>query len=128
MSKTGKRKRGRPPKKPLVLPEFKSDSEIKDYLIQMALKLNLELYENATKKNNIKNPTVSRAKTYQIKTAIESLKITSSLISSKQLDNLEKRFNSFEIGLVNNSEEAKIEFERLTEDFKEAKELKRSFI
>ena len=117
-----KRKRGRPPKKKMVLPEFKSDKEIREYLIQEALKLNLELTEKALKKNDVKNASTYRAKIFGIKTAIESLKITDNLVKNKQLDNIEARFDSFEIGLVENNDEAIIEFERLHSDFKEFKE------
>ena len=58
-----KRKRGRPPKKKVELPEFKSENEIRDYILSTSLELALECKEIAKKKNNIKKPSVANAKT-----------------------------------------------------------------
>ena len=95
-----KRKRGRPKKKPKELPVFKSDSEIRNYLIQEGLKLSLELIDLATKKNNIKKPEVARAKTQQYKTALESLKVVNTLLKDKQLTELEDKLQLMEEGIT----------------------------
>ena len=100
MTVTKKRKRGRPKKKPLELPKFSSDEEIREFLISESLKLNIQLIDIATKKNNIKNPTVSRAKATQYKTAIESLKITDSLLKNKQISEIQTKLKLMEEGLT----------------------------
>lgn len=94
-----KRKRGRPKKKPKELPKFKSDSEIRKYLIEEGLRLTLELIEVATKKNNIKKPEVARAKTQQYKTALESLKVVNTLLKDKQLTEIEDKLQLMEEGI-----------------------------
>ena len=99
-NKTKKDGRGRPKKKPKELPEFKSDSEIRDYLIAEGLKLSLELIEMATKKNNIKKPEVTRAKTQQFKTALESLKVVNTLVKDKEIDVLAEKVKLMEEGLI----------------------------
>ena len=95
-----KRKRGRPKKKPKELPKFKSDSDIRKYLIQEGLRLALELIELATKKNNIKKPEVARAKTQQYKTALESLKVVNTLLKDKQLTEIEDKLQLMEEGIT----------------------------
>ena len=97
---TKKRGRGRPRKKPKELPKFKSDSEIRKYLIQEGLRLSLELIEVATKKNNIKKPEVARAKTQQYKTALESLKVVNTLLKDKQLTEIEDKLQLMEEGIT----------------------------
>lgn len=96
---TKKRPRGRPRKKPKELPKFKSDSEIRKYLIQEGLRLSLELIELATKKNNIKKPEVARAKTQQYKTALESLKVVNTILKDKQLTEMEDKLQLMEEGI-----------------------------
>ena len=107
-NKPKKRGRGRPKKKPKELPKFKSDSEIRKYLVNEGLRLSLELIELATKKNNIKKPEVARAKTQQYKTALESLKVVNTLLKDKQLTEIEDKLQLLEEGItaslvVNNS-------------------------
>ena len=100
IEKTKKRKRGRPKKKPKELPKFKSDSDVRKYLIQEGLKLSLELIEVATKKNTIKKPEVARAKTQQYKTALESLKVVNTLLKDKQLTEIEDKLQLMEEGIT----------------------------
>lgn len=95
-----KRKRGRPKKEPKKLPKFKSDSDIRKYLVQEGLRLTLELIELATKKNNIKKPEVARAKTQQYKTALESLKVVNTLLKDKQLTEMEDKIQLMEEGIT----------------------------
>lgn len=99
-NKPTKRKRGRPKKKPKELPKFKSDSDIRKYLIEEGLRLALELIELATKKNNIKKPEVARAKTQQYKTALESLKVVNTLLKDKQLTEIEDKLQLMEEGIT----------------------------
>ena len=99
-TKPKKRKRGRPKKEPKELPKFKSDSDVRKYLIQEGLKLSLELIEVATKKNNIKKPEVARAKTQQYKTALESLKVVNTLLKDKQLTEIEDKLQLMEEGIT----------------------------
>lgn len=99
-TKPKKRGRGRPRKKPKELPKFKSDSDIRRYLIEEGLRLSLELIELATKKNNIKKPEVARAKTQQYKTALESLKVVNTLLKDKQLTEIEDKLQLMEEGIT----------------------------
>ena len=87
-------------KEPKELPKFKSDSDVRKYLIQEGLKLSLELIEVATKKNNIKKPEVARAKTQQYKTALESLKVVNTLLKDKQLTEIEDKLQLMEEGIT----------------------------
>ena len=99
-NKPKRKKRGRPKKEPKQLPKFKSDSDIRKYLIQEGLRLSLELIELATKKNNIKKPEVARAKTQQYKTALESLKVVDTLLKNKQLTEMEDKLQLMEEGIT----------------------------
>ena len=104
-----KKKRGRPKKKPKELPKFKNSNEIRKYLTQQGLLLSLELIEIATKKNNIKNPSIARAKTNQYKTALDGLKITASLLKDEQITEIEEKIKLMEEGIlasatINNNE------------------------
>lgn len=116
---TNKKKRGRPKDKTLkeLIPDFKNDTEIKDYLIQQGIYINFLMVQSALKKNNIKNPTISRAKTYERKAALDGLKITESMINNKTLDELKAKFEAFEMGLLTNNAEAKFEFEKMVDEF-----------
>ena len=100
MANKPKRKRGRPRKQQKQIPKFENDNDVREFLISESLKLNIELIEIATKKNNIKNPTVSRAKATQYKTALESLKITNSLLKDKQLNEIQTKLKLMEEGLT----------------------------
>ena len=111
-NQTPKRKRGRPKKKPREIPKFETDKEIREFLVNESLKLNIELIDIATKKNNIKNPTVSRAKATQYKTALEGLKTTDSILKNKQIDDIKETIKRLESNLLtiqlsesNNTEE-----------------------
>lgn len=121
---TTKKKRGRPKEKPIedLIPKFKSDNEIRDYLIEQSLYLNVLLIERAKKKNNIKNPAIARAKVFEIKSAIESLKITNSILHDKNLDVLKEKLDSFELGLIAEDDDANFEFEKLSEEFDKIKQ------
>lgn len=104
-----KKKRGRPKKKPKELPKFKNSNEIRKYLTQQSLLLTLELVEIATKKNNIKNPSIARAKNNQYKTALEGLKTTASLLKDEQITEIEEKIKLMEEGIlasatINNNE------------------------
>lgn len=92
-----KKEKRKAKKKPKELPIFKSDSEIRKYLIEEGLRLALELIELATKKNNIKKPEVARAKTQQYKTALESLKVVDTLLNNKQLTEMEDKLQLMEV-------------------------------
>ena len=94
-----KRRRGRPKKEPKQLPKFKSDSDVREYLINKGLRLSLELIELATKKNNIKKPAVARAKIQQYKVALESLKVVNGLLKDKQLTEVEDKLQLMEEGI-----------------------------
>lgn len=112
MANKPKRKRGRPRKQQKQIPKFENDNDVREFLISESLKLNIELIEIATKKNNIKNPTVSRAKATQYKTALEGLKITNSILKDMQIDEIKDSIKRMEANLLtihlnrnNNTEE-----------------------
>lgn len=130
-----KRKRGRPPKKKAELPEFKSENEIREYILRCSLELALESKEVAQKKNNIKKPQVANAKNQQYKTAIQSYKVANEILKDLQINKLEEKLQLMEEGLiasVNNSNEDKEEaseetlekIEKLTELTEQLAELK----
>ena len=100
MADKTKRKRGRPRKQPKQIPKFETEKEIREFLVSESLKLNVELIDIATKKNNIKNPTISRAKATQYKTALEGLKTTDSLLKNKQIDEIKETIKRMEQNLL----------------------------
>jgi len=102
-NKVPKRKRGRPKKPKPKLPEFKSDREIREYILNTCLQLALELKEQALKKNNIKKAAISNAKNQQYKTALKSLETVNSILKDKQLDNLEEKLQLMEEGIITSS-------------------------
>ena len=95
-----KRKRGRPPKKKAELPEFKSENEIREYILRCSLELALESKEVAQKKNNIKKPQVANAKNQQYKTAIQSYKVANEILKDLQINKLEEKLQLMEEGLI----------------------------
>ena len=130
-----KRKRGRPPKQKAVLPDFKSENDIREYILRCSLELALESKEVAQKKNNIKKPQVANAKNQQYKTAIQSYKVANEILKDLQINKLEEKLQLMEEGLiasVNNSNEDKEEaseetlekIEKLTELTEQLAELK----
>lgn len=94
-----KRPRGRPPKKPVEKPVFKSDRDVRDFLIKEGIELSLEAIAIAKKKNNIKNPKIANAKNQQYKTALSSLKVIDGILKNKQIDKLEEQLQLMEEGL-----------------------------
>ena len=95
-----KKKRGRPPKKKAELPEFKSENEIREYILRCSLELALESKEVAQKKNNIKKPQVANAKNQQYKTAIQSYKVANEILKDLQINKLEEKVQLMEEGLI----------------------------
>ena len=100
-----KRKRGRPEKVKAKLPEFTSEKEIRKYILDSTLELTLELKEIATKKNNIKKPSVSNAKNQQYKTALTSLKVANEILKDLQINKIEEQVKLIEDGLILSSED-----------------------
>ena len=102
-NKPVKRKRGRPKKPKEKLPEFKSDREIRQYILDTGLELTLKLKEQALKTNNIKKAPISNAKNQQYKTALKSLETVNNILKDKQLDNLEEKLQLMEEGIIASS-------------------------
>lgn len=94
-----KRRRGRPPKKPVEKPVFKSDRDVRDFLISEGIDLTISALEMAKKKNNIKNPKIANAKNQQYKTALTGLKVIDRILKNKQIDKLEEQLQLMEEGL-----------------------------
>lgn len=95
-----KRKRGRPPKKKAELPTFKDENDIREYILQCSLELSLEVKEIATKKNNIKKPSVANAKNQQYKTAISSFKVANEILKDLQINKLSEKVQLMEEGIL----------------------------
>ena len=95
------------PRQPNVfwLPEFTSEKEIRKYILDSTLELTLELKEIATKKNNIKKPSVSNAKNQQYKTALTSLKVANEILKDLQINKIEEQVKLIEDGLILSSED-----------------------
>ena len=122
-----KRKRGRPPKKKAVLPEFKSENDIREYILRCSLELSLEVKEIANRKNNIKKPSIANAKNQQYKTALTSLKVANEILKDLQINKLEEKVQLMEEGLIastvaNNSSEVEAS-EETTEKINKLTEL-----
>lgn len=100
--KTTKRKRGRPPKKPVELPTFNNEMEIREYILNSSLELALECKEIASKKNNIKQHNIANAKNQQYKTALTSLKVANDILKDLQLNRLEEKIQVIEDSLNSN--------------------------
>ena len=129
-----KRKRGRPPKKKAELPTFNNENEIRDYILNTSLELALECKEIASKKNNIKKPSVANAKNQQYKTAIQSFKVANEILKDLQINKLEEKVQLMEEGLIASanvkteepSEETVEKIEKLAELTEQLAELKES--
>ena len=117
INKPKKRGRGRPKKQKIEMPKFENDAEFRQYLIDIGLQIVLEMKDQALKKNNIKKPEIARAKTSQYKTVLDAIKTVNNILKDKQIDLLESKFNSFEMGFIDNLDlDAKIEFDKLNDD------------
>lgn len=133
---TQKKKRGRPPKKKAELPKFNSENEIREYILQCSLELALEVKEIASKKNNIKKPSIANAKNQQYKTALTSLKVANEILKDLQINKLEEKVQLMEEGLIAStvankteveaSEETKEKINKLTELTEKLAEIKDS--
>ena len=96
-----KRKRGRPKKEPIKIPDLKNDNEVREFLVEQGLILCIQLIDIATKKNNIKNTEIARAKTNQYKTALEGLRIVNGLLKEKQLNDFASKIKLMEETISN---------------------------
>ena len=131
-----KRKRGRPPKKKAELPKFNNENDIREYILQSSLELALEVKEIASKKNNIKKPSIANAKNQQYKTALTSLKVANEILKDLQINKLEEKVQLMEEGLIAStvankteveaSEETKEKINKLTELTEKLAEIKDS--
>ena len=96
-----KRKRGRPKKEPIKIPDLKNDTDVREFLVEQGLILCIQLIDIATKKNNIKNTEIARAKTNQYKTALEGLRIVNGLLKEKQLNDFDSKIKLMEETISN---------------------------
>jgi len=88
--------RGRPKRKKIELPTFKSDVEFRDYILNNLLELSIYLKKEALKTNNIKRPDIVRAKSQQYKIAIDSLKALNSILKDKEISELSEKIKLIE--------------------------------
>ena len=98
MENKAKKKRGRPPKKKVEIPEFESESDLRKFLTQKALELSLEMCDIATKKNNVKmnNYQIAKTKTAQYKMAIDGLKAVRSFVDKNQIEEVSSKIKLLE--------------------------------
>ena len=122
-NKPKKRGRGRPPKKKAVLPKFKNEREIREYILQCSLELTLELREIATKKNNIKKHNIANAKNQQYKTALTSLKVANDILKDLQINKLEEKLELMEEGLIASSSSNEVNTESSEETLEKIEKL-----
>lgn len=87
---------GRPKKKEIVVPVFKSDADIRKYLFNTCFKLMENMNKKAMSDNNIKKPEITRAKSQQFKLALDSIKLLNQLLKDKQIDDLSLKINMLE--------------------------------
>ena len=113
-SKTKKRGRGRPPKMKAELPKFKSENDIREYILYSSLELCLEAKEVAQKKNNIKKPQVANAKNQQYKTAISSFKVANEILKDLQINKLEEKVKLMEEGILASTMASNVELSEET--------------
>lgn len=115
----------RPKKEKIEVPVFKSDEELREFLLDTTLELSLNLKEQALKSNNIKNPAIARAKNSQYKTFFESVKLLNQIIRDKELAKISKQLKLLDKGIfrdVNNNVENEI-FQLSDEALKELEKI-----
>ena len=80
----------------IMIPEFKNDDEIRDYLIAITLELVVNLKENALKKGNVRKAPIVNAKNGQYRVALESIKILNSILKDKEINVLAEKLKNLE--------------------------------
>lgn len=93
-------------KKKIEIPEFESENDLRDYLINITLEIVVNLKEQALKKGNVRKAPVTNAKMSQYRVALESIKILNSILKDKEINQLSLKIQNLEKGLiaVNNQE------------------------
>ena len=124
MSEKKKRKVGRPPVKRNPIPSFNTDAEFRQYLLNVGLEVVEEMKEQALRRNNVKssNASLVRAKATQHKTVLEAIKTLNTILKDKQIDLLEVKLNSIEMGVIPSSNTA-LQIEDLKSKFEKIKEV-----
>lgn len=79
-------KKGRPKTKPIEIPKFESDEELRNYLLETVVEIIVHLKKEALKGRETKSAQIIRAKTQQLKTVIDAVKVTNQILKDKQLD------------------------------------------
>ena len=93
-------------KKKIEIPEFESENDLRDYLINITLEIVVNLKEQALKKGNVRKAPVTNAKMSQYRVALESIKILNSILKDKEINQLSLKIQNLVKGLiaVNNQE------------------------
>lgn len=103
----------------IMIPEFKNDDEIRDYLIAITLELVVNLKENALKKGNVRKAPIVNAKNGQYRVALESIKILNSILKDKEINVLAEKLKNLEkFGVMGIDEDNKNEFFEMSPEVK----------
>ena len=87
-----KRKKGRPKKK-IEIPEYNSNSELRDILITWNLELVVNLKNECLKKGNIRKPQIKKAKLKEYEVTLQAIKLLNSILKDKSIDDLESKYD-----------------------------------
>ena len=103
----------------IMIPEFKNDDEIRDYLIAITLELVVNLKENALKKGNVRKAPIVNAKNGQYRVALESIKILNSILKDKEINVLAEKLKNLEkFGVMGMDQDNNNEFFELSPEVK----------
>lgn len=97
-----KRKRGRPKNK-IRIPEYKSNSELRDILILWNLELATNLKIEAMKKGNVRKPQIKKVKLKEFEVALQSIKLLNTILKDKSIDELERKYDLLQDILMGNN-------------------------
>lgn len=87
-----KRKKGRPKKK-IEIPEYNSNSELRDILIAWNLELVVNLKNECLKTGNIRKPQIKKAKLKEFEVTLQAIKLLNSILKDKSIDDLESKYD-----------------------------------
>lgn len=72
------------------------EKELRNYLIDLNLKIVEQLSKEALKKGNIRKPKITNAKMSQYRVALESIKLLNTILKDKEIDHLNEKIENLE--------------------------------
>lgn len=94
----------RPKKEKIEIPVFRNDNELRQFLLENTFQLSLHLKERALRTNNIKNPSIARAKLSEYKTYFESVKLMNQIIRDKEFSKISKQLKLLDKGVFRDAD------------------------